>query len=131
MTELIVKSIEDIAPYAGPHAIPGIRFRPAGQAIGVSAWGMNVIELEPGCTGFPEHDHADDGHEEVYVVLRGSAVLVTDGTVERTVREGDLVAIPGRVARMFVTRESGATLLAIGGTPGKPYAPSMGRRIKR
>jgi uncharacterized cupin superfamily protein len=131
MTELIVKSIEDIAAYAGPHAIPGIRFRTAGPALGISAWGMSVIEMDPGSTGYPEHDHGDDGHEEVYVVLRGSAVLVTDGSVERTVREGELVAVPGGTARKVVTRESGATLLAIGGTPGKPYAPSRGRPITR
>jgi mannose-6-phosphate isomerase-like protein (cupin superfamily) len=131
MTELIVKSIADLAAYAGPHAIPGIRFRAAREPLGVTAWGMSVIELDPHCTGYPEHDHGDDGHEEVYVVLRGSAVLVTDGTAERPVTEGDFIAVPPGIARRFVTRAHGATLLALGGTPGKPYAPSFGRRITR
>ena len=129
MTELVVKSIADLAAYAGPHAIPGIRFRAAREPLGVAAWGMSVIELDPGCTGYPEHDHGDDGHEEVYVVLRGSAVLVTDGS-ERTVTEGDFIAVPPGLARTFITREHGATLLALGGTPGQPYTPSFGRRIR-
>ena len=126
MDDINVKAIEDIAPYTGPHAIPGIRFRPAREALGVSGFGLSVIEIEPGSTGYPAHDHADDGHEEVYVVLRGAAVLVT-AAGERIVREGELVAVPGRITRRFVTRDQGVTLLAVGGTPGAPYTPSMGR----
>jgi uncharacterized cupin superfamily protein len=126
MDDITAKAIDEIAAYAGPHVIPGIRFRPAREALGVTAWGMSVIEMDPGVTRYPEHDHADDGHEEVYVVLRGAAVLVADG-VERAVTEGQLVAVPGRVSRKFVTRDRGVVLLALGGTPGKPYAPSMGR----
>jgi quercetin dioxygenase-like cupin family protein len=126
MNDITVTSLEEIAPYAGPNAIPGIRFRPARQALGVSSWGMNVIELDPRCTGYPEHDHASDGHEEVYVVLRGSIVLHAAG-VERRLREGDFVRVAPGTRRKFVTQEQGATLLALGGTPGKPYTPSMGR----
>ncbi|HUQ07711.1 MAG TPA: cupin domain-containing protein [Kofleriaceae bacterium] len=129
MDDINVKAIEDIAPYSGEHAIPGIRFRPARDALGVSGFGMSVIEMEPGNTGYPAHDHGDDGHEEVYVVLRGAAVLVTDAG-ERIVREGELVAVPGRIARKFVTRDQGVTLLALGGTPGEAYKPAMGRPAK-
>ena len=126
MSAITVKHIEEIEPYAGPNAIPGIRFRPARQALGVSSWGMNVIELDPHCSGYPEHDHASDGHEEVYVVLRGSIVLQAAGE-ERTLSQGDLVRVAPDLKRKFVTRDEGATLLALGGTPGKPYAASMGR----
>lgn len=126
MDDITVKNIEQIEPYAGANAIPGIRFRPAGASLGISAWGMNILELDANTTGYPEHDHADDGHEEVYLVLRGSLVLQAAGT-ERVLAEGDLVHVPGAVSRKFVTRGQGATLLAIGGTPGQPYRPSMGR----
>ena len=34
--------------------------------------------------------------------------------------------VAGEVRRKIVTREHGVTLLALGGTPGKAYAPSMG-----
>jgi uncharacterized cupin superfamily protein len=129
MDDIKVKAIEDIAPYAGEHAIPGIRFRPAREALGISGFGMSVIEIEPGVTAYPAHDHGDDGHEEAYLVLRGAAVLVTEGG-ERVVREGELVAVAGRAARKFITRDQAVTLVAIGGTPGQAYRPAMGRPAK-
>jgi uncharacterized cupin superfamily protein len=126
MNTITVKKIEDIDAYAGPHAIPGIRFRPAREALGVSSFGMSLLELDPHCSSYPEHDHADDGHEEVYVVLRGAIVLIAAGE-ERPLSMGELVRVPGNLKRKFVTRDQGATLLALGGTPGQAYAPSMGR----
>jgi uncharacterized cupin superfamily protein len=126
---ITIKRLEDIEAYAGPHAIPGIRFRPARQALGVSSFGLSVIELDPHCGGYPAHDHGDDGHEEVFVVLRGSLVLVAGGA-ERVLAQGDLVRLGPLVGRKFVTRDRAATLLALGGTPGQPYAPSRGRPIK-
>jgi quercetin dioxygenase-like cupin family protein len=125
MSDITVKSIEEIKAYAGPNAIPGIRFRAARQALRVSSWGMNVIEFDPECTGYPEHDHKSDNHEEVYVVLRGSIVLQAGGE-ERTLSQGDLVRVAPTMKRKFVTRGEGATLLALGGTPEKPYVPSLG-----
>jgi quercetin dioxygenase-like cupin family protein len=130
MDAITVKKIDEIDPYAGPHAIPGIRFRPARQALGVSSWGMSVIELDPHCSGYPEHDHESEGHEEVYLVLRGSIVLQTDGS-ERVLSQGEFVRVAPEAKRKFVTRAEGAALLALGGTPGKPYAPAMGRPTSR
>jgi len=125
MDDITVKSIEEIAPYAGLNAISKIRFRAMRQALGVSAWGMNVFELDPDCAGYPEHDHQKDGQEEVYVVLRGSVVLRAGGA-ERTLSQGDFVRVGPETKRAFVTRSEGATLLALGGTPGKAYSPAPG-----
>jgi quercetin dioxygenase-like cupin family protein len=129
MDGITVKNVEEIAPYSGPYVIPGIRFRFAREALGVSAWGMSVIELDANCSGYPKHDHGDDGHEEVYLVLSGSIVLQTDGG-ERSLAQGDFVRVAPQTVRKFVTREQGATLLALGGTPGKPYEPSRGTPAK-
>jgi mannose-6-phosphate isomerase-like protein (cupin superfamily) len=126
MNGITLRKIEEIEAYAGQNAIPGIRFRPAGRALGVSSWGMNVLELEPHCTRSPEHDHAEEGHEEVYVVLRGSIVLRV-GSEEVPLAQGDFVRVAPETVRKIVTRAEGATVLALGGTPGKPYTPSMGR----
>ncbi len=120
-----IKAISSIEPYQGEHHIPGIRFRAVRQALGVTAWGMNVLELDAGCEAYPEHDHVEvmkDGQEEVYLVLEGSAVLIAEGE-EHTLRKGDLVRVPPNVRRKFVTRAESVTLLALGGTPGKAYAP--------
>ncbi|MCA9621212.1 MAG: hypothetical protein KC731_19455 [Myxococcales bacterium] len=125
METVTVKKLAGIPPYEGPHAIDKIRFRPAGAALGVSAWGMNVLELDAGCDGYPEHDHQKDGQEEVYVVLRGAIDLVTAEGVTR-LEEGDLVRVGPDLRRKLVTTDRDATVLAIGGTPGKAFASSLG-----
>lgn len=129
MNDVSVKAIEEIEAYAGKNAIPGIRFRPARQALGVSSWGMSVIEMDPDCSGYPEHNHESEGHEEVYLVLEGSVVLKANGE-EKTLSAGDFVRVAPQVSRKFVTKKEAATLLALGGTPGKPYAPAMGTPSK-
>ena len=129
MDGITVKNIEEIAPYSGPYVIPGIRFRFAREALGVSAWGMSVIEMDANCSGYPKHDHGDDGHEEVYLVLSGSVVLQTsDG--EHVFSQGDFVRVAPETVRKFVTRDQAATLLALGGTPGQQYKPSRGRKVE-
>lgn len=124
MPELVAHTVASLPFYEGPHAIPGIRFRQARAALGVSAWGMNVLELAPGCTGYPTHDHAQDGQEEVYVVLEGSAVLIADDQ-ELPLSTGAMVRVPPHVTRSFRTTE-GVTLLALGATPGQAYSPGPG-----
>ena len=120
MADITVKKLSDCDYYKGEHAIPGIRFRSVGRDLGVTAWGMNVLEIEPGRTGYPEHDHAKDGQEEVYVVLKGSAILVTiDG--EQSLETGMLVRVEPHMKRQFLPGKDGLTLLAIGGTPGQAY----------
>jgi mannose-6-phosphate isomerase-like protein (cupin superfamily) len=61
----------------------------------------------------------------VYVVLRGSVVLEV-GDERTTLSQGTLVRVPPEVKRKLVTETEGATLLALGATPGKAYAASGG-----
>ena len=122
MDEITVKTIGELGYYEGPNAIPGIRFRHAARDLGVTGWGMNVLEIEPNCSGYPQHDHAADGQEEVYVALRGSAILHAGGK-EIRFGAGTLVRVGPTVIRKFVTGGDGLTLLALGATPGKAYAP--------
>jgi hypothetical protein len=75
MSEVTIKSIDEVDPYRGPGELEGIEFRPVGRALGVTAWGMNVLDLAPGATTYPAHDHGEDGQEEVYLVLEGDATL--------------------------------------------------------
>lgn len=124
MTQITKRSIEEIAAHTGEHTIDGLRFRPARQALGVSAWGMNVMEFDAGCTGYPAHDHQQDGQEEVYVVLSGALTLQI-GSEEHALTAGDFVRVPPEVSRKFVTEDSAATLLAIGATPGKAFVPNL------
>ena len=122
MADVTVKRVEDFEYYKGEYAIPGIRFCYAGRNLGVTAWGMNVLEMEPDCAGHPEHDHVKDGQEEVYVVLRGSATLHASGE-EWRLEPGVLVRVGPQQKRKIVAGPEGATILAMGATPGKAYEP--------
>lgn len=125
MNAITIQNIQDIAPYAGPGAIEGIRFRAVRDALGVSSLGMNVLELDPACAGHPMHDHADDDHEEVYLVLAGSVLLLV-GRGEHELTVGDMVRVAPAERRKLVAGDEGATVLALGGNVGRPYQPSMG-----
>ncbi|MEE9381922.1 MAG: cupin domain-containing protein [Nannocystaceae bacterium] len=125
MTEpIVVKNLSAIEAYDGPHSIEGIRFRPAAAALGVSAWGMNVLEIDAGCEAHPEHDHQKDGQEEVYVILKGSG-HVQAGEDSVAFSQGDLVRVPASRTRKIVPGPDGVTVLALGGTPGKAFESTM------
>jgi uncharacterized cupin superfamily protein len=50
----------------------------ARRSLGLSAFGMNVVEIPPG-ERIPEHDETDRDQEEVFIILEGSPSLVVDG----------------------------------------------------
>jgi uncharacterized cupin superfamily protein len=120
MSNPTIKRLDELDYYRGEHEIPGIRFHYAGKQLGVSAWGMNVLSLDPGADGYPEHDHLGDGQEEVYVLLRGSATLIA-GDQRWQLETGTMVRVGPATKRKLVPGATGATVLAIGATPGKAY----------
>ena len=122
MPDVKAVHLDAIPYYKGQNAIPGIKFHTAGRELGVSAWGMNILSIDAGCTGYPEHDHAKDGQEEVYVVLRGSGTMKT-GSEETPIQSGMLVRVGPGEQRKFLPGPEGLVVLAIGATPGKAYAP--------
>jgi mannose-6-phosphate isomerase-like protein (cupin superfamily) len=122
MADVILKKIEQLEYYSGPKAVEGMRYRCAAKNLGVTAWGMAVIEIEPGCDKYPEHDHTSDGQEEVYTVLRGAGTLKV-GDEEMKVEAGMLIRVGPTQKRKFLPGPQGLTLLAIGSTPGKAYQP--------
>lgn len=124
MTDVTLKHIDDVAAYDGEHKIPGIAFRSVRAELGVTAWGMNILDLEPGCEGHPVHDHQADGQEEVYIVLSGAAELLIDGKAW-PLSTGSMVRVPPDKTRQLVTKERGARVLALGATPGKAFEPTM------
>ena len=48
------------------------------RTLGVSSFGMNVVEIPPG-EGIPEHDETGRDQEELFYVLDGAPTLVIDG----------------------------------------------------
>jgi mannose-6-phosphate isomerase-like protein (cupin superfamily) len=122
MADVTIKQVDELSYYQGDKAKPDIKFRYAAQELGVSAWGMNVLDLQPNCASYPEHDHAKDGQEEVYVVLRGTATLHA-GPEQFPLKPGAMVRVAPAQKRKFVAGPEGVVLLAIGATPGQAYQP--------
>ena len=86
MADVTVKRLEDF------EAIFGGGFRRVRAGLGVSSFGVAVMDLPPGFDEYPEHDHGRDGQEEVYTVLAGRATLTAGGT--------EYVLEPGVFARV-------------------------------
>jgi mannose-6-phosphate isomerase-like protein (cupin superfamily) len=81
---------------------------------------MNVIEIEPGCEAYPEHDHSGEGQEEVYVVLRGSGTLQS-GAEQTPLASGTLVRVGPTQRRKILPGPQGIVVLALGAVPGQAY----------
>ena len=93
--------------------------------LGVSAFGIQVIQLPPDYSDYPEHDHADSGQEEVFVAIAGSGWIDIEG--ERVELDGEtFVRVGAGAKRKVYAGPEGLRVLVIGGAPGKVYeAPEV------
>jgi mannose-6-phosphate isomerase-like protein (cupin superfamily) len=96
-------------------------FRRLRAGLGVSAFGIQLVTLQAGSDVYPEHDHAANGQEEVYVPLSGSGVLLVGGE-EIRLEPGVFVRVGPREVRTIVTRDEPLELIVVGGTPGRVYS---------
>lgn len=92
----------------------------AGAELGLQSFGMQVLDFPAGFPDYPEHDHSDDGQEEVYIPLRGSAEFRIDG--ERVpLGLGQMIRVAPDAKRKLVPGADGVRILAIGAAAGRPY----------
>ncbi len=116
MADYTVKRFDEMEPILG-----GV-FRRARASLGASAFGMQVLQMPPGADFYPNHDHAHDGQEEVYVVLGGSADFDIDG--ERVHAEPETaIRVAPTTKRQIRPGPDGVRILAVGGVPGGTYQP--------
>src|SRR5271155_3203131 len=95
-------------------------FVKARAELGVSAFGIQVIQLPANSVDYPEHDHAADAQEEVFVALKGSGWIEIDG--ERVdLDENMLVRVGPAARRKLFSGPDGLRVLALGGAPGEIY----------
>ena len=114
MSEYTVKSIDELS------AIHHGLVRLAGAELGIENFGMQVLDMPPGFTDYPAHDHSADGQEEVYLLLSGSAVMEVAG--ERlALAPGQMVRVDPECRRGLESGPDGARILAIGCGSGEPY----------
>ncbi len=119
MADYAVKKIDEMeGAYRGA-------FKRARAELGVESFGMQILDMPPSYDGYPEHDHAEDGQEEVYLALRGGGEIEIDG--ERFPLDGEqVVRVASGTMRKVWPGEQGIRLLVLGGKPGELYeAPEI------
>ncbi|HWM55057.1 MAG TPA: hypothetical protein VNO20_06685 [Solirubrobacterales bacterium] len=114
--------------------LEGIKMHQVAAGLGISAFGISIVEMEPGATEYPEHDHSADGiggqmfakrpeqlgQEEVYIALRGSGTLEAGGETY-PLDQDHIARVAPDVVRKITPGPDGLRLLALGATPGQPY----------
>ena len=113
-TDHAVKKIDEM------EAAFGGGFRKARAELGATSLGIQVLDFPPNADAHPEHDHAEDGQEEVYVVVDGAAEILIDGEPV-ALGPGTMVRVAPGTKRKIRTAESPARVVAFGGIPGQPY----------
>ena len=92
------------------------------RSLGISSFGMNAVELPPG-ESIPEHDESGRAHEEVFLVLDGSATLVVDG-VDHPLRRGSFARLaPERRRTVRNDTEAVAKVLIVSAPVASGYEP--------
>ncbi|MEO8092258.1 MAG: cupin domain-containing protein [bacterium] len=114
MADVTVKRVEDFETYY-LGSMKKVR-----SGLGVSSFGMQVMDLAANESRYPDHDHADSGQEEVYIVLDGAATLQVAGD-EHRLEPGVFARVGPGEKRKIVTGDEPARILALGGTPGKAF----------
>ncbi len=130
MADVTVKRIEDLESMGHE----GLSMHTVRSGLGVSSFGIQLIKIPPQNDAYPEHDHSREGiggqmfekrpeqldQEEVYIALEGAATL-TAGGEEHRLEPGVFARVGPGEARKIATGSEGATLLALGGVPGKAF----------
>ena len=113
----------------GPDRGAGVgELKPIRRHLGITAFGANArVARDAGQVLVMPHDEraggpfGTEGHEELYVVLRGRATFTVNGQ-DLDAPAGTLVFIRDPAAlRHAVAAEPDTAVLAVGGPPGAPF----------
>ena len=112
MADVTVKHLDELESHGGNG-----RFLFARKGLGVTSFGMNVERFPAGYADYPDHDHSEDGQEEVYFVVEGSVTLhAGDETFDLT--PGTFARVGPEQKRKIVPGDDDVTVLVLGGVPG-------------
>jgi mannose-6-phosphate isomerase-like protein (cupin superfamily) len=100
------QSYDDVEPRA-----PGMHF--LRDALDCENLGITVLDAGEGWDGM-EHDHGDQNHEEVYVLVDGSGTLTVDGE-ELALDPGEAVRVDPDATRHLAFDEE--SMMVIAGAP--------------
>ncbi len=99
-------------------------WRPVRRRFGISAFGTNAYSAKKAGQRVLEEHFEQNGHEEMYVVLRGRATF-TLGDDEVDAGPGTLVFVRPGTRRGAIAAEDNTFLLAVGAKPGVVFEPSL------
>jgi len=98
---------EDVEPVAN-----GLRF--LREPLDCEQLGVSILSCEPGWEGKP-HDHAEEAHEEVYVLAEGEAtVTVDDEQIQMTA--GDALRVDPESTRQIHNGDA-ESMFVLAGAP--------------
>ena len=100
---------------------PGGSVRKARRALGARAFGFNYFVLPPNQAG-REHDHTEEGQEEVYFVVRGSGTMRVAGE-DVELRPGRFLRVDPESTRMPVAADDGLEFVTFGAPLEGGYEP--------
>ena len=100
-------------------------WKPVRRHFGIQAFGTNAyVARADGDPVVEDHVEADTGHEELYFVLSGRAIVTVEGE-DADAPAGTLVFVPDpRATRRAVAHEPGTTVIAFGATSGTAFEVS-------
>ncbi|HEX6666162.1 MAG TPA: cupin domain-containing protein [Solirubrobacterales bacterium] len=97
-------------------------WRLARKALGTSAFGFNLVQIDPGGE-MPEHNEAESGQVELYVILDGDAVMRLEGE-DHPAPAGTFASIDPPASRTILNRsEAPVMAMLIGVDPAGSYEP--------
>ena len=115
MPDITIKRLNEMECYTGPFQ-KGQQFFFTGKSLSLTKLGMNAAILPPNWEHYPEHDHATDNEEELYIPLEGSGTLYAEGQ-SYPMERGVLIRVGAATKRKIVPGPEGMTLLALSDRP--------------
>ena len=118
MTGHAVAHLDEIDEFADGRC----HYRPIRHHLGITAFGVTAWTAHAaGDLVIDEHDEGDPtADQELFLVVRGHAVFEFDGD-RVDAPAGTLVFVAPRTKRTASAVEAGTTVIAVEGSPGKPY----------
>ena len=118
-----VVNLAELETLPGPD---GLRWIPLRRMLEVRVVGINGYLADAGGQVVEEHTETGGGaggHEEMYLVVAGSATFTLDGETHAA-PAGTLVFVPETTTRRGAVADvDGTMVLALGGPVGEPYRP--------
>jgi tetratricopeptide (TPR) repeat protein len=102
------------------------------RELDVGAFGVHAVQADAGKELLPERTadgYAADGHEELYVVLAGSATFTVDGETGEEPRGAAVFVRDPGAKRSIVAQEDGTIVLVVGGRRGEAWRPTPGEAM--